>query len=193
MESLIVRERAPKVASAAQAVQVINGTKQETVVYRNSMTTLQAQPIAQNPNVAYVSRFISGYNRKLSPAENQYMAQAIVYYSQYYGVDFRLTAGLIAVESSFRTDAVSSSGAIGLGQLKPDTARWLGVNNPYDPADNIAGTARFLSWLLKKYNGSMDHALSAYYQGPGYVDRSGITDVCTPYLLKINKALAGMM
>lgn len=147
----------------------------------------------QSPYQSLVAAFISRYNKQLSWQEASAMAQAIMYYSQQYGVDFRLVTGLIAVESSFRTNAVSSSGAIGLGQLKPDTARWLGVADPYNPVDNIAGTTRFLGWLLKKYNGSLDHALSAYYQGPGSVDRNGITPVCYPYLQKVNKALSGLM
>lgn len=157
----------------------------EQVVYRHAP--------AASPYQAYVARFIAGYNKKLSWPEANAMAQAIMHYSQHYGVDFRLVTGLIAVESSFRSNAVSSSGAIGLGQLKPDTAKWLGVSDPYNPVDNIAGTTRFLSWLLKKYNGSLDHALSAYYQGPGTVDRQGITPACYPYLQKINKALSGLM
>jgi hypothetical protein len=140
-----------------------------------------------------VISYIQHYNRKLAASEIEGIAQAIVQYSERYGIDYRLLTSLIAIESSFRRDAVSSSGAIGMGQLKPDTARWLGVLNPYDPVDNIAGTARFLSWLVKRYNGNLEYALSAYYQGPGHVDRNGITPVCMPYLEKVNRALGPLM
>ncbi len=140
-----------------------------------------------------VASYISNYNKKLSWDEVSNISSAIVQYSSRYGVDYRLVTSLIAVESAFRKDVISSSGAIGMGQLKPDTAKWLGVVNPFDPVDNIAGTTRFLAWLVKKYNGNLEAALSGYYQGPGYVDRNGITPVCMPYLEKINRALAGLI
>lgn len=140
-----------------------------------------------------VAQYIGHYNKQLPSPEVMGHAQSIVHFSQRYGVDYRLLTSVIAVESAFRRDAISSSGAIGMGQLKPDTAKWLGVVDPYDPVDNIAGTARFLSWLIRKYNGSLEHALSAYYQGPGTVDRNGITPACIPYLEKVNRALAGLL
>lgn len=143
--------------------------------------------------VLSVTSYIQSYNRRLAADEVGNISQAIVQYSERYGVDYRLLTSLIAIESSFRRDAVSSSGAIGMGQLKPATAKWLGVMNPYDPVDNIAGTARFLAWLVKRYNGKLEYALSAYYQGPGFVDRNGIAPVCMPYLEKVNRALGPLM
>lgn len=143
------------------------------------------------------SRSLVGYiqarNRNIASDEAFGFAQAIMQFSGQYGVDYRLLTSIIAIESSFRRDAVSSSGAIGMGQLKPDTARWLGVSNPYDPVDNIAGTARFLAWLLHKYNGNLEYVVSAYYQGPGHVDKNGISPVCRPYLQKVNNALGGLL
>lgn len=143
--------------------------------------------------VGAISDYVQTYNRKLPAQEIAPIAEAIVQYSDRYGIDYRLLTSLIAIESAFRRDAVSSSGAIGMGQLKPDTAKWLGVMNPYDPVDNIAGTARFLGWLVRKYNGNLEYALSAYYQGPGYVDRNGISQVCMPYLQKVNRALGPLL
>lgn len=143
--------------------------------------------------VLMVSSYVQHYNNKLPNGEVGSIAEAIVRYSDRYGVDYRLLTSLIAIESAFRRDAISSSGAIGMGQLKPATAKWLGVVNPYDPVDNIAGTARFLGWLVRKYNGNLEYALSAYYQGPGYVDRNGVSSVCMPYLQKVNKALGALL
>ena len=140
--------------------------------------------------IQLVSQYIQNYNKKVASRDAETFAEAIVYFCQFYQVNPKLVAGMIAVESSFRTDAVSSSGAIGLGQLKPDTANWLSVSDPYDPIENIGGMTRYIAWLVRKYNGSYDHAVSAYYQGPGSVDRNGITEVCLPYLYKVNGALA---
>jgi hypothetical protein len=137
--------------------------------------------------------YIQSYNKRLAWDDTSSIAQAIVQYSERYSIDFRLLTSLIAIESGFRRDVVSSSGAIGMGQLKPDTAHWLGVVDPYNPVDNIAGTARFLAWLVHRYNGNLEFALSAYYQWPGFVDKNGIAPVCMPYLEKVNRALGPMM
>ncbi|MEM0951808.1 MAG: lytic transglycosylase domain-containing protein [Cyanobacteria bacterium P01_H01_bin.74] len=151
----------------------------------------QTRPDIQK--IVQVANYIQLYNRRLPSQKKQKFANAIVHFSRSYNIDHRLLASLIATESSFREAVVSSSGAIGMGQLKPSTAEWLGVKNPYDPVENIAGTARFLSWLVTRYQGRLEYALSAYYQGPGHVDRNGITPVCIPYLSKINSALTPLM
>jgi soluble lytic murein transglycosylase-like protein len=146
----------------------------------------------EQQNETALTQFILGYNKKLTWEQANMMAEAIMAFSKYYRVDFRLVTGVIAVESSFRTDAISRSGAIGLGQLKPKTAQWLGVGNPFDPVENISGMARYLAYLISKYGGSLDHAVSAYYQGPGTVDREGISENAKEYLYRVNNVLSRM-
>ncbi|WP_246739536.1 lytic transglycosylase domain-containing protein [Martelella sp. HB161492] len=77
----------------------------------------------------------------------------------------------IAVESNYRQSSISHAGAIGLGQLMPETAAHLGVD-PRDPKQNLDGSARYLLMQLDRF-GSKELALAAYNAGPDAVTRHG--------------------
>lgn len=91
-----------------------------------------------------------------------------------YGVDESLVKAVISAESSFHADAVSASGAKGLMQLMDDTARSLGVSDSFDPRQNIEAGTRYLSYLIRRYDGSVQTALAAYNAGSGTLGRLGI-------------------
>lgn len=101
------------------------------------------------------------------PTLDKYIVDA----SKEFGIPAKMIASMANIESSFDQDSISSAGAIGLMQLVPSTASYLGVN-PYDAQDNIRGGAKYMSELYKKY-GNWDLVAAAYNAGENAVDKYG--------------------
>jgi len=88
-----------------------------------------------------------------------------------HGLDPALVLAVVHVESGFRPDAVSPKGARGLMQLMPGTATRLGVEDSFDPEQNLDGGTRHLGDLIARYGGDVKRALAAYNAGEGAVER----------------------
>jgi soluble lytic murein transglycosylase-like protein len=105
------------------------------------------------------------------PLSNPQLESLIHKYSRYYGVDPSLIRAVMRHESGFNTQAVSPKGAQGLMQLMPGTAALMGVKNPFDPEQNIAGGVGYLRHCLDRFGNNVPLAVAAYNAGPEAVAR----------------------
>ena len=101
-----------------------------------------------------------------------------------HGVSQNLIKAVITIESCFRSRARGSLGEKGLMQLMPKTARRLNVRNGYNVSQNVHGGAKYLGFLLRRYNGNMQRAIAAYNAGEGNIDKGRI-----PNQRYVNKVL----
>jgi hypothetical protein len=107
------------------------------------------------------------------PNQKRVIERSIHKAAQKYNLPADLIRGVIRAESNFEVKAVSRAGARGLMQLMPGTAKELGVDNPFDIAQNIDGGARYLRKMLDSFGGDIKVALAAYNAGPGAVAKYG--------------------
>ncbi len=115
---------------------------------------------------------------------------SIIKYSDQYGVSPNFVKAVVSVESCFNHKAVSSAGAIGLMQLMPKTAEWLGVTDAFDSEQNLEAGIRYLSQLKKRFNNNNKLTLAAYNAGPGNVRKyKGIPPFpeTQKYVVKVQK------
>jgi soluble lytic murein transglycosylase-like protein len=109
---------------------------------------------------------------QLSPRD-PWIEALIRKYSQIYGVDPSLVRAVMRHESGFNIGAVSPKGAQGLMQLMPGTAALMGVRNPFDPEQNIAGGVNYLRHCLDRFQHNVPLAVAAYNAGPERVAQCG--------------------
>ena len=90
--------------------------------------------------------------------------------SQQYGVSFPLIKAIIKAESDFDPRAVSEKGAKGLMQIMPENFKLLGINDPFDPSQNIHAGARYFKQMYDRFKGKLALSLAAYNAGPTAVE-----------------------
>jgi soluble lytic murein transglycosylase-like protein len=101
-------------------------------------------------------------------AEHKYH-KLIVQTASQYQIDPALIKAIIMAESGYNPKAVSKKGAKGLMQLMPDTAEALGVEDIFNPRQNITGGVQYFKLLVTRFNGDVKLALAAYNAGSRYV------------------------
>ncbi|MFA6169481.1 MAG: lytic transglycosylase domain-containing protein [Candidatus Margulisiibacteriota bacterium] len=119
---------------------------------------------------AAIQKYIAKYRK---PDEAATIAESIVRNANEKNVNPKLITALMARESRFNPKAVSSSGAIGLGQLLPSTAKGLKLDDPYDIEQNTHGTVLYIKSLLQRFGGNVTNALAGYFEGPNAITRNG--------------------
>ena len=116
------------------------------------------------------SSYNSEFGKDISKSEIHGLIEE---YSQKNGLDADFVRAVVKQESGFNEKATSRCGAAGLMQLMPGTAKGLGVADPYDAEQNVAGGTKMLANLLKTYGGNKELALAAYNAGGGAVKKYG--------------------
>lgn len=115
---------------------------------------------------------------------NYYFQEA----AEKYNIDAKLLKSVAFIESSFRPNATSRCGAMGIMQLMPSAAKQYGAVDPYDPRQNIMAGAKILSTFLKRYGGDIEKTLAAYNAGPGNVKKAGgVPEYTRGYINKVLK------
>lgn len=134
--------------------------------------------MVSNPQSTTISNKVNvKSNTGVSSKISNNIDNAIKYVSDKYGVEEEFIKAVIKQESAFNPNAVSRSGAQGLMQLMPSTAKSLGVENPFNVLDNIDGGTRYLKRLMEAFDGNKELALSAYNGGIGRMNRLGVDTV----------------
>lgn len=124
-----------------------------------------------------IEQYMTDFTRKTDVAN--FFAGAETYEAEIaaaakkYNLSEKLITSVIKQESNFNASATSAAGASGLMQLMPATARYLGVSDRFDPAQNIMGGAKYLRQMLDKFDNDVETALAAYNAGPGNVKKYG--------------------
>ncbi len=125
-------------------------------------------PASPNPIAALPAEKAGRKTARLTddPRSREYLEGLIKKYARLHGVDENLVWAVIRQESGFNPGAVSPKGAMGLMQLMPDTAAMLGVSNPFDVEQNLAGGIKYLQLCLERFDQDVSLTLAAYNAGP---------------------------
>jgi len=143
--------------------------------------------LASTGYYSYYSRALKGYPHLRSKPRDQEPVRAVAVdaksrkrflghveqVAKLYKLDPELIDAVISVESAYDPQAVSDKGALGLMQLMPGTARRFDVADPLDPVANMHGGARYLRWLMDRFDNDLDLVLAAYNAGEGALEEHG--------------------
>lgn len=137
------------------------------------VNSILTEEIASTSNIKKTSNTKEELKFSSFLGETKSLDQIFTEAAETYDVPVNLLKAIGKAESNFDPNVVSSAGACGVMQLMPKTAEYLGVKDSFDPEQNIMGGAKYISQMLKKYDGDVKLALAAYNAGSGNVAKYG--------------------
>ncbi|MDO4166536.1 MAG: lytic transglycosylase domain-containing protein [Eubacteriales bacterium] len=200
-QTMLQTEQSASTASDQKTSSTASAQSQSGVIFRDPVTGKAVRYVevgsedasstdetkSQSKSATYTQKTSS--NSKTTSASSMKTTKYDAYFkkaAKKYGVSESLLKAIAKAESNFNARDLSSSGAMGVMQLMPETARSLGVDDPYDPEQNIMGGAKCIAQKLKEFDGDVKLALAAYNAGSGAVKRAGgIPSKCQSYIKKV--------
>jgi soluble lytic murein transglycosylase-like protein len=142
----------------------------EDVVVEHSQVIVEKESTPDEARKDYktILSFIKNKYKKIKLEDARLIADRLVQYGKEHGLDPKFAAALIARESAFNKEAISSTGAKGLGQIKDFNFKSLKIKNPHDINQNVSGTTSYMKQMLSRWKGKSDKvslALASYYKG----------------------------
>ncbi|MDP4085150.1 MAG: lytic transglycosylase domain-containing protein [Bacillota bacterium] len=161
-----------------------NSSTDDSSIFQNFLNELMAESgasdptetdsnTAGSPTATLATTSLPPLSLLKSGSDSTNINQIITNAAKTFNIPTKLIASVIKQESNFNPMAVSGAGAAGLMQLMPETASSLGVNNVFDPQENVFAGSKYLKQMLEKYGNNVELALAAYNAGPGNVDKYG--------------------
>ena len=167
------QEAAGRAMAASIARQTAAVSAMRISIAKQRAAVTMAAPEIREPNDSFFTLSWPALGAACDPLPEGQLRPLIQQAAQKEGLAEDLLRAVAEQESGFRACAVSPKGAMGLMQLMPATAQELGVQDPFNPEENLLSGARYLKQLLTRFGGNAALALSAYNAGAGRVEEAG--------------------